>query len=408
MRHACFIFVLALAAGPVLSVAVAAGDEILLPATLAATGPADDQLSSFVEGIRTAPDVSASVEAYAQGHAVAGDDPTLLEAYVRRVVDFGMPQMAGAQAETLVQRRPDSGLAWAVVADARARRGEMTAALSAIANAVRYAPDDVFVQRTAGSLVAWYDLQANQSQMPAELRRTVAEIRAKLSGRQAYAEAYRAARVAAGSRDATTPVPAAEAPPQYTGPSVVYVEPGYVYGGDYGYDYYVAPPLITYGACYRPWPRPVGTFVDVDVFHRRSFVDVDAFHRDFDGRRHRSFAPGEVLRPAGRGVRPLGRLGSELGPRRGGFVGSRTSGSAFGAGMIGGQPRFAPRVSSAPRVSPAPRASLPRAAPRPPVVQRVSTPRSSFSPGALPRAAVSPAPARAAYAPRGRGMQSRR
>ena len=389
MRHACFIFVLALAAGPVLSVAVAAGDEILLPATLAATGPADDQLSSFVEGIRTAPDVSAAVEAYAQGHAVAGDDPTLLEAYVRRVVDFGMPQMAGAQAETLVQRRPDSGLAWAVVADTRARRGEMTAALSAIANAVRYAPDDVFVQRTAGSLVAWYDLQADQSQMPAELRRTVAEIRAKLSGRQAYAHAYRAARDAAAGRDVTTPVSAAEAPPQYTGPSVVYVERGYDYGGDYGYGYYGAPPLITYGACYRPWPYAARADVGVNVIRR-------------DDRRHRSFAPGEVLRPAGRDVRPLGRLGNELGPRRGGFVGSRTSGSAFGAGMIGGQPRFAPRVSSAPR------ASLPLAAPRPPVVQRVRTPRSSFSPGALPRAAVSPAPARAAYAPRGMGMQSRR
>ena len=82
------------------------------------------------------------------------------------MVDFGLPEMAYYQAQTLTTLQVNNGLAWGVVAYVDARRAQMAEAIYAINLAGQFAPDNKFVQHTAGELVAWYDLKADKATIP--------------------------------------------------------------------------------------------------------------------------------------------------------------------------------------------------------------------------------------------------
>ena len=57
--------------------------------------------AAAIQAIQQAPDPSAAVAAYGSGLAIAPNDPKLHEAYVARMVDMGLPEMAFHQAHTL-------------------------------------------------------------------------------------------------------------------------------------------------------------------------------------------------------------------------------------------------------------------------------------------------------------------
>ena len=63
--------------------------------------------------------------AYVNGAAVDRNDPKLSEAYVARMVDFGLPELAFHQAQALTTLESNNGLAWGVIAYVEARRGNM-------------------------------------------------------------------------------------------------------------------------------------------------------------------------------------------------------------------------------------------------------------------------------------------
>ena len=87
----------------------------------------------------------AVVTAYANGIALDRSDPKLHEAYVARMVDLGLPELAYHQAQTLTTLQSSNGLAWGVVAYVDARRGQMADAISAINLASQFAPENAFV-----------------------------------------------------------------------------------------------------------------------------------------------------------------------------------------------------------------------------------------------------------------------
>jgi hypothetical protein len=244
------------------------------PALPAAGSAGSGDVNGYLDAIRKAPDPSIAVNAYAQG-AAAVTDRTLLEAaYVQRMVELGVPQLADAQARDLMRSKPGNGLAWAVAAFNDAERGRPTEALHEITIAAQHESGDPFVQRTAGQLLAWYDTEADQSQLPADVRSEVSTLRTDLSGRPTYAEAYRTARQVyeQDNNGAATETPASEpAPPsEYPGPSAQYpapsgdssappaeypapMETGDTY--DYG-DTYVAPSDTYFGAYGYPYSYP--------------------------------------------------------------------------------------------------------------------------------------------------------
>src|SRR5215510_6237381 len=152
------------------------------------------ELAAAIQAIEQATDPSATVAAYVNGAAVDANDPKLSEAYVTRMVDLGLPELAFHQAQTLTTLQSDNGLAWGVVAYVEARRGNMAEAISAINLAGQYAPDNPLVQRTAGEILAWYDVKADKATLSKIAQDRLATIRGLLEKRPEFVTAYKTAK----------------------------------------------------------------------------------------------------------------------------------------------------------------------------------------------------------------------
>ena len=135
------------------------------------------EVTAAIQAIQQAPDPSATVAAYVNGAAVDRNDPKLSEAYVVRMVDLGLPELAFHQAQTLTTLESNNGLAWGVIAYVEARRGNMPEAISAINLAGQFAPDNPLVERTAGEIIAWYDVKADKAAVSENAQHGLATIR---------------------------------------------------------------------------------------------------------------------------------------------------------------------------------------------------------------------------------------
>ena len=154
------------------------------------------ELAAAIQAIEQAPDPSATVAAYANGAAVDRNDPKLSEAYVIRMVDLGLPELAFHQAQTLTTLQSNNGLAWGVVAYVEARRGNMAEAISAINLAGQFAPTTPLVERTAGEIMAWYDIKADKATLSENAHRGLATIRQLLEKYPEFANSYETAKKA--------------------------------------------------------------------------------------------------------------------------------------------------------------------------------------------------------------------
>ncbi len=211
--------------------------------------PGMTEADAALAAVARAPNPSAAVEAYAAGARAAPHSVPLRQAFMQRMIALGVPQMAESQAQDLAQGNPQNGLAWAVLAYAHAARGATTEALQDIVSAVKNTPDEVFVQRTAGQLLAWYDTMADWSQVPVALQSALDQVRTRLTDNPAYARAYQAARSEyelendTGLPSTPNPLPpgsyAERTPPvipeynyyyDYTTPNPVYMYPPYTFG----------------------------------------------------------------------------------------------------------------------------------------------------------------------------------
>ena len=176
--------------------------------------------ATAVQGIQQASDPSAAVSAYASGFAADRTNVVLHNAYVTRMVDFGLPELAYHQAQLLVSLDTHNGLAWGVVAHVNARRTDMPGAISAITLAAQSSPEHPFVQHTAGEVLAWYDAKGAQAYMSEDCRAGIAKTRAVMTNRLAFTDAYNAARRAyAEQTNAAEPaVDGQPTPPADSGP----------------------------------------------------------------------------------------------------------------------------------------------------------------------------------------------
>jgi hypothetical protein len=293
------------------------------------------ELAAAIQAIEQASDPSATVAAYANGAAIDRNDPKLSEAYVIRMVDLGLPELAFHQAQTLTTLQSNNGLAWGVVAYVEARRGNMAEAISAINLAGQFAPTSPLVERTAGEIMAWYDIKADKTTLSENAQRGLATIRQLLDKYPDFADAYETAKKA---YQAQAKAPEQPAESQAVSPPESFSDDSYASDADW-----VEP---------TPWWwwQPVGFFAG------SSFVPlttVIVFNRDFR-HRHRFFNDG---RKRFFDSDKKGRFfaGSKFDARRGG----RDSGKFFGlsaqtnssAGAIGRE-RFGKAVVGTARETP--------------------------------------------------------
>lgn len=273
----------------------------------------DDTASGAIQAIQQASDPSAAVAAYANGIATDRNNPRIYEAYISKMVELGLPEMAFHQAESLTGLESNNGLAWGVVAYVDARRGQMSEAISGVVLAGQFAPDSAFVQRTAGELTAWYDLKADKSTLSDSTKDAMVKVRATLEKRTAFADAYNTASKAYKGQTTPQPVPTAPNPAPAQQQSSYSPEPSPdSYGPPYPYPYDYAsaayPPPYAYYPDYGPyywgsgwvapaswWWWPVGCFAGFSFFPCSSFLVFDHHHGHFhDGFHNGHFHDGFV------------------------------------------------------------------------------------------------------------------
>src|SRR5437016_1920880 len=75
-----------------------------------------DRESMLLQSLRSAPDPSSAVNAFADAKAVEPGNITFEKAYVAKMVEFQLPEMAEAQARDVSNRDPADSLSWAVLA----------------------------------------------------------------------------------------------------------------------------------------------------------------------------------------------------------------------------------------------------------------------------------------------------
>lgn len=261
-------------------------------------------VDALIQQIREAQEPSSAIQAYAEARTVAPTDVAIEAAYVHRMAEFGLPEMANQQAQDLLVRSPEDGVAWAVVGYLAAKRDQMDAAATDVAAAAQLAPDNPFTQRTGAQIVAWADSRPDKAVLSAETRVAVNNIRSKLSNKAEYAQAYQGAlsayqRLSEAPAATTQPATAAPSAPVTIAPSdQTMVEPTYVPGPMstsypppyesyaapyYSSDVYAAPywyPSYVYSN-YWWWPT-CSSFIIVDNDCREAFFRHDHDH-DFGG-----------------------------------------------------------------------------------------------------------------------------
>ena len=261
--HRCTLFVILLALGLLVQPARSQTSDQPVPRPEAAVLQ-PDQLSLSIQAIEQASDPSSAVAAYARGVALDPSSRKLLETYVDRMVDFGLPEVAYRQAQMLVDLDPNNGQAWAVLSYVSARHGRMTEAFADLVQAANREPDNRFVQATAGELLAWYD--RNGASVPDSLKGSLEKIRQRMARQRAYVDAYTQATDelsrSTATRQRTSSAPRQQygdtyqtVPQQYDN-SMYLPSPGYLGSGiDYGLDSWDYSPLYP-GGIYYPGYYP--------------------------------------------------------------------------------------------------------------------------------------------------------
>ena len=258
------------------------------------------QPSTAIQAIEQAPEPSAVVAAYANGFATDSHDPNLYAAYVRRMTDLSLPELAYHQAQTLTTLDPTNGLAWGVLAYVDARRGAMSDAIFAIKLAGPFAPQDPFVQRTAGEILAWYDLKADRAQLPENVQQGLAKLRTVMRERPAFIAAYETAQRAYQAQSAAgtlAPIlPPTQMAPEAQGQSQEIPPSTYGYAAEPPPDYYPDSYPYSYDAgadWVEPapwwWWQPTGAFDGLGFYPYSGAVLFDRndfFHRHPFDRHH--------------------------------------------------------------------------------------------------------------------------
>jgi hypothetical protein len=176
--------------------------QVRIPAQT--TAPAANPL---VEGVRTAPDPSSTIAAYISGIVAVGPAGAveLERAYVHRIFALGAPELGDAQAHELIGRGAADVTIRGVAAYNDAVRGNARTAIVNLTVGLAERPDDPFLLRTAGQVVAWHDAQGGRSKLSPQDIAGIEWLRATGNGRQAFADAYRV------SAEARRPQPQAAA-----------------------------------------------------------------------------------------------------------------------------------------------------------------------------------------------------
>ncbi len=183
-KHAAIIFAAALSWTCLSGLA-----EEKAPTSAPATSPAD-RLEAQIQAVSQADDPRAAMSAYAKGCAIDRSNTEIHDAYMRRMLKFGLPKIAYYPARELVRLDPNNALAWGVVGYMQGKRGELEEAFSATIRSLENRRDDPSVLHNAGQLAAWYENEPDLPNLSDRARRALAQMKEELLANKQYSSAY--------------------------------------------------------------------------------------------------------------------------------------------------------------------------------------------------------------------------
>ena len=168
------------------------------PADQPATMPkaSAQALARYVKIINESGDASTVLSAYAKSTAIDSRNTTVLNAYLRRMLKFGLPRAAGPATRMLTLLEPDNALAWATVGYLHGKRGDYGDALTATIRALEHDTADTSVLHNAGQLVAWYDSVLVLPKLSDRTKRALDKLKGTLEKSEPFAKSYKKVKAA--------------------------------------------------------------------------------------------------------------------------------------------------------------------------------------------------------------------
>ena len=163
-----------------------------------------ERLAPFIKVIRESDNPRLVMTAYSRALAVDRGSVELHESYMRRMLKFGLPQIARYAALELTRLDPGHAMAWGVLGYMHGREGKLAEAFVETVRAVETKREDKSVLHNAGQLVAWNDLDADAPKAPDAVRRILDGLREELARNETFRAAYQKVKDAYADRGQAT------------------------------------------------------------------------------------------------------------------------------------------------------------------------------------------------------------
>ena len=138
---------------------------------------APGDVAPFVQAVRDAKTIDEAILAFEKGISLDAKNVDLLNAYLRKMLKFGLIHKAYPPAGKLRDVQSSNVLALSTTGHQFATENELLAALDVYIQAMRLDPKDPSIQRNLGQLMAWADLDSRALNVPAAFKEYLASLK---------------------------------------------------------------------------------------------------------------------------------------------------------------------------------------------------------------------------------------
>ena len=149
-----------------------------------------ERVKAQIRVIRATGDPHEAMTAYARGCTADRSSIGLHNIYLRRMLTFGLPQIAQYPARALVGLDPANGMAWGVTAYSEGKRRKLDKAFEAALRAAELLDKNPSVLHNAGQTVAWQEKSRESKGLSKELEARKNRVRKNCGKRKRYTGAY--------------------------------------------------------------------------------------------------------------------------------------------------------------------------------------------------------------------------
>jgi len=185
----------------VIALAVVAAGSVRLWADTDTSADKAEALRLHIRTIRDTKDPHEAKTAYARGCTADRSSIALHDIYMRKMLKFGLPQIAQYGARNLVGLDPANGLAWAVVSYGYGGGRKMNEAFAAGMKAAELIESDPSVAHNTGALMAWQETSGESLKLTVDAERRKAKVKKAYADKKPYKKAYAEIAAAYAERD---------------------------------------------------------------------------------------------------------------------------------------------------------------------------------------------------------------